>query len=306
MKAKRQNRAIDTLAFIGFGEAAMAVTSRIRPPGPQTILAFDIKAAPELPTRRQKIQDFQNMGVTGCDNPSQCVCSSQMVLSLVTPDQAIQAAKSAAPGICADSLYVDCNSCAPDTKKRAAKIITDAGARYVDLAIMAPVNADPDTIPVLISGPSARVAQPLLLTLGMQGDVVEGDIGSAAAIKLIRSVMVKGLEALVAECGLAGQKAGVAHAVWASLENSHPGFDWKNRMAYALERMTTHGKRRAAEMREVVLSFEQMGLKSEMTRAAALWQQTLGDLALPPGNAARPPQPEQILTALDKQENRRN
>ena len=91
---------------------------------------------------------------------------------------------------------------------------------------------------------------------------------------------MKGLEALVCECVLAGEKAGVIETVLDSLDDSYPGFDWRKRSAYMLERVMTHGIRRAAEMREVALTVDLLGLKGEMSRASVYWEQTIGELGL--------------------------
>ena len=97
---------------------------------------------------------------------------------------------------------------------------------------------------------------------------------------MIRSIMMKGLEALVCECVLAGRKAGVIETVLDSLDDTYPGFDWRKRSAYMLERVMTHGVRRAAEMREVALTVDLLGLKGEMSRASVGWEQTIGELGL--------------------------
>jgi hypothetical protein len=114
----------------------------------------------------------------------------------------------------------------------------------------------------------------------MSATIHDGPVGAASAVKMIRSVMMKGLEALVCECVLAGRKAGVIETVLDSLDDTYPDFDWKRRSAYMLERVMTHGGRRAAEMREVALTVDLLGLKGEMSRAAVGWEQTIGELGL--------------------------
>jgi hypothetical protein len=114
----------------------------------------------------------------------------------------------------------------------------------------------------------------------MSATIHGGPVGAASAVKMIRSVMMKGLEALVCECVLAGRKAGVIETVLDSLDDTYPGFDWKKRSAYMLERVMTHGVRRAAEMREVALTVDLLGLKGEMSRASVIWEQAIGELGL--------------------------
>ena len=152
---------------------------------------------------------------------------------------------------------------------------------------MAPVHPRLHRTPLLISGPHATDAAAALAALGMAAAIHEGPVGSASAVKMIRSIMVKGLEALVCECVLAGRKAGVDEVVLASLEETFPGFDWRKRSAYMLERVMRHGLRRAAEMREVALTVDLAGLDGAMSRAAVGWQQRLGELRLSAGDGDR-------------------
>jgi 3-hydroxyisobutyrate dehydrogenase-like beta-hydroxyacid dehydrogenase len=213
-------------------------------------------------------------------NAAAALSGAPLVFSVVTADQAEAAALAALPGLADNALFFDCNSCAPQTKTRAASQVEAAGGRYVDVAVMSPVHPRLHRAPLLISGPHADAAAAALRSLDMAPKVHEGPVGSSSAIKMIRSVMIKGLEALACECALAGRAAGVDAIVLASLDETFPGFDWKTRVAYMLERMMTHGVRRAAEMREVALTVDELGLDGAMSRGAAAWQQRIGELAL--------------------------
>ncbi len=124
-------------------------------------------------------------------------------------------------------------------------------ARYVDVAVIAPINPARHRTPLLIAGPHAEEISPLLRELQMQLSIVGANIGQAAAIKMIRSVMIKGIEALTLECFLAAARAGVLDEVTVSLKNNYPTLDWTKIAEYNLERMASHGERRAAEMEEV-------------------------------------------------------
>ena len=94
--------------------------------------------------------------------------------------------------------------------------------------------------------------------------------------------MIKGIEALSAECLLTAKKLGIEETVIESLNNSFQGLDWSTRGGYNLERMCRHGIRRAAEMREVVNTIEEAGIDSEMTRSTVQWQQRIGEMGLQP------------------------
>ena len=207
----------------------------------------------------------------------------QAVFCLVTADQAMVAAKAAAKGLPKAVLWLDGNSCAPGTKRQAAAVIEAAGGRYVDLAIMAPVHPRLHRTPGLLAGPHAEAAISELAELGMDWQVAGTQVGDASSIKMLRSVMIKGLEALTAECLLAARRAGVEGAVLASLQASDPVWDWHRRSAYNLERIMVHGERRAAEMREVAATLRELGLPDRMAAATAEWQDQIAALQLEGG-----------------------
>lgn len=223
---------------------------------------------------------------------------AQAAFSLVTADEAAKAAEEASAVIAEGALWLDGNSVAPETKARAAEVLGTAGAIYVDMAIMAPVHPRLHRTPLLISGPGAERALPLLDSLGMQARMIDDKIGSASSIKMIRSVMIKGMEALFAECLLSARRAGVEGEVLASLGGSNPEIDWPARGAYTLERMMVHGPRRAAEMREVAKTVAALGLPPGLSAATADWQDRIGGLGLVPGDADLAARLDTVLAAL--------
>ncbi|WP_322891860.1 MULTISPECIES: DUF1932 domain-containing protein [unclassified Yoonia] len=267
------------IAFMGFGEAAGAYASGLREVTDR-ISAYDIKL--DRPTDSAAcLHRMAALNVAACDLAG--LRDASLILCLVTADQALVAAQAAAPHLAAGALWCDGNSCAPDTKRQAAQVIAAAGARYVDLAIMAPVHPRLHHTPMLASGPDAATAVAALAAFEMQARVVGDMIGQASAIKMLRSVIIKGLEALTAEAFLAARAAGVEMAVIASLQASDPGIDWEKRGAYNIERMLVHGARRAAEMQEVAATLRALGLPDRMAQATCQWQSDLAALALDPG-----------------------
>jgi 3-hydroxyisobutyrate dehydrogenase-like beta-hydroxyacid dehydrogenase len=275
--------AAGSIAFIGFGEAARAFLDgwRTQPRFSARVAAYDIKTdSPDADVRAAKRGDYAAANVIGASSAPEAVAGAGVVFLVVTADQAHQAAMAALPGLAKGALLFDCDSCAPQTKERTAREVDAAGARYVDVAVMAPVHPRLHRTPLLISGPHAKDAAPALAALDMSAAIHDGPVGSSSAVKMIRSIMIKGLEALVCECVLAGRKAGVGETVLDSLDDTYPGFDWRKRSAYMLERVMTHGVRRAAEMREVALTVDLLGLDGVMSRASVGWQQKVGDLGL--------------------------
>jgi 3-hydroxyisobutyrate dehydrogenase-like beta-hydroxyacid dehydrogenase len=266
-----------SLALIGFGEAGAAFAGGLA----AGLRGYDRKTDIAA-TRAGKRADFERAGVTACDTAPAALSGASAVLSLVTADQALAAAEANA-GLSSGALWFDMNSVAPDTKRAAAAIVEAAGGRYVDVAVMAPVNPKQTAVPLLVSGDHAAEGAALLRKIGFRNVTVSaGPVGTASAIKMIRSVMIKGIEALSAECVLAADAAGVRDAVVASLDASWPGADWGRRFDYNLDRMLVHGQRRAAEMEEVVKTLDGLGAGSAMSRATVVRQRAIGDLAIDP------------------------
>lgn len=288
-----------TLSFIGFGEAAKAFAKGLKgATSGLSVAAYDTKT--NAVGQGGKWDEYDNEGVTGHSSCAALLADETMVFCLVTADQALAAATIAAKNMAPGTWFFDGNSCAPDTKQTSARLIEAAGGHYVDMAIMAPVHPAGHKAPLLLSGPHAQEAAKMLTDLGMMPKVEAGDVGRASSIKMIRSVMIKGIEALVAECVLAGVKAGVADVILDSLDKTYPGIGWKDRSAYNLERMMLHGHRRAAEMREVAITLHDLGLNNGMASATADWQQTIGDLQLEAGENTYTARANAILSALDK------
>jgi len=271
-----------TIALIGFGEAGAAFAEGWRGDGVETeIRAFDIKTqSNDAKIARDKWQAYDRWQVTGFADLPAALAEAPVIFSLVTADQAETAAADAAPLLDEGAVFFDCNSCSPGAKRQSAARMEARGVRYVDTAVMSPVHPKLHKAPVLVSGPHAADGLAVLQQLNMSPKLVEGDVGRASSIKMIRSIMMKGLEALVLECVLSGRKAGVDDEVLSSLDVTYPGFDWKGKAAYMMERALTHGKRRASEMREVAKTVEELGFPPRMADATVFWEQFAADLEL--------------------------
>lgn len=218
-----------------------------------------------------KQSEYRSADVLGCYSFSEAIEDASTVLSLVTADQSVLVAKKAASIIAPDTYYFDMNSVAPHTKRMAADHIENAGGHYVDVAIMAPVNPAHLSVPLLLSGAFAEKGMAILEDLGFDNiSLVPGEIGKASSVKMIRSIMVKGVEALTAEMMMAAEKAGVTDEVLHSL-----GDGWSDKAQYNIERMTTHGQRRAAEMEEVALTLGMLDIQPLMTRGTIAWQREM-------------------------------
>jgi 3-hydroxyisobutyrate dehydrogenase-like beta-hydroxyacid dehydrogenase len=257
-----------TVTLIGFGEAGKAFANG------KGCRAFDIKT--DGPARDAKLAAYARAGVTGCENSREALDGATAVLCVVTADQALLAAQESARSIAPGTLFFDMNSVAPETKMAAATFIDSAGGCYVDVAVMSPVEPACLAVPLLISGPHAERGSAKLAALGFSNvRIIPGDVGRASSIKMIRSVMVKGMEALTAECLIAAERAGVTDEVVSSL-----GEGWHEKANYNLDRMMVHGVRRAAEMTEVVKTLESLGIDAMMTRETVKRQRKIGELGI--------------------------
>lgn len=290
---------ISKLTFIGFGEASQAFVQGLKKETNISFATFDIKSLTEDTAQNHK-STCEAAGVTCCENISEAMEDSGAIFSLVTADQALSAAKSAEKFGLENRLFLDGNSCAPQTKQQSEKIINGAGGRYVDVAIMSPIHPKLHKSPILISGPHAKAGLELADQFGMSATHAEGPVGTASAIKLCRSIAVKGLEALCAEMSVASRTLGVEETVINSLEKSYPGFNWKDRSSYALDRMIVHGKRRSAEMDEAVQMIRLLGLPSNISEAASIWQKTIGDFEEEPGKDNLLERSDLLLTRFGK------
>ncbi|MGB5485234.1 MAG: DUF1932 domain-containing protein [Parasphingorhabdus sp.] len=217
-------------------------------------------------------------GVTACTTIDAALKDSPQTISVVTADQALIAAQNAAPHLTPKSLYFDMNSVAPQTKRDAFEVIEGAGGRYVDVAIMSPVDPARLAVPLLVSGPYSEDGKAALAALGFTNvRIVGDDIGRASTIKMLRSVMYKGVEALTAECLIACEKAGVTDEVLTSFGN-----DWSDQADYRLDRMLVHGLRRSAEMHESSQTLLSLGVTPILTEGTVGWQQAMGELEVSP------------------------
>jgi len=261
------------VSFIGFGEAGQAIASGLRETGIERIAAWDI-LFPEAEGARLKAA-AQTMGVRMASSAADAVRETDVIISAVTAASSLDAARSVASHLVGNPYYLDINSVSPGRKQETARLLGE-DARYIDVAVIAPIHPARHRTPLLISGTHAEQISPLLRELEMRFTVVSPLTGSAAAIKMIRSVMIKGIEALTLECFLAASRAGVLEEVTASLKNNYPTLDWTKIADYNLERMASHGERRAAEMEESAMTLRELGLDPLMVDSTVKRQREMG------------------------------
>lgn len=253
-----------TVALLGLGEVGTVLAQDI---GPHAALsAWDIAFAdPDSPASR----NARTLGLPPAPDAVTAVRGADLVISAVTAANALAAAESAAPGV-AGAWFLDLNSAAPDRKQAAADVVERAGGRYVEAAVMSPITPKRLTAPVLLGGPHAKAFAQYAEPLGFTGLEPYADVvGPASATKLCRSVVIKGVEALVTESMLAARAWGVEGRVLESLSNLLPSDDWEALAAYLISRSLVHGRRRAEEMREAAATVAETGVEPLMSDATA-------------------------------------
>ncbi|MGE9551132.1 DUF1932 domain-containing protein [Erwinia amylovora] len=263
------------ITFIGFGEAGGLFARELSQVAQVTV--WDRKFARQ--ETRQAMEDkAASSGVRIARSLSEALLDARLIFSTVTASEALNVAMAAAVDLKGGQTLLDLNSVAPATKLAAAEVIEATGAAYIDVAVMAPVPPKRLKTPLLIGGITAETVDSQLRELGFNSQYRSREVGEASAIKMCRSVMIKGLEALTTECLSAARQYGVEQAVLESLHASFPSLGWDARLPdYLISRVAEHGQRRAEEMREVVQTLQDVNVPAAMSQAIVATQQGLVD-----------------------------
>lgn len=255
------------IAFIGFGEVGQTFAKGLLARDGVRISGYDILLG--QPAGERLKGRATELGVTLHPSPAAAARGAQLVISAVTATEAEPVAEVARSYLAAGQTFLDVNSASPPTKLRAAQHVQAAGADYVEGAVMAAVLEPGIKVPILAGGPRAVDTAALLNELGMNLTPVSTEHGVASAMKLCRSIMIKGIEALMVDCAAASEAWGVKEPVFASLAKTFPSIDWHDLAAYMRERVETHGVRRSAEMREAGEMLAALGIDPGLANAVA-------------------------------------
>jgi 3-hydroxyisobutyrate dehydrogenase len=252
-------------AIVGFGEVGQILAQDLVAAGCEPTGVFDIKFADPSSAPSRAATGPYRPGLT----PHDAVKGAQLVISAVTAEQGLEAAVSVAAGLEPGAFFVDVNSVSPGVKRAAAEVVNGAGGRYVEAAVMTAVPPHRIKSPMLLGGPHAAAFLELAGPLGFNAKVYSTEYGKASAVKMCRSVMIKGMEALITESLLTARRLGVEDDVLASLGETMPVPDWEVFARYMITRSLQHGKRRAEEMREVARTVGEAHVDPLMSSAIA-------------------------------------
>jgi 3-hydroxyisobutyrate dehydrogenase len=290
MKAPR------AIALIGFGEVGQHLAKDFFAGGVEKVTAWDIAFADAASAQRKAADE---LGVVAAASSEAALCDASIVFSAVTAGSDVEAATIAAYAIGPGVFYADLNSVSPATKVEAARVIEAARARFVEIAVMSPIAPRGIRSPMLLGGPHAADFIECMHAFGPTMTAVSETIGQAAATKMCRSVLYKGLEALFLESMLAARHYGVEEAVLASLAAT---FDkgWPETARYMISRTLIHGRRRAEEMREAAKTVAEAGLAPLVTERVAEREDWAADASEREKLAGLPPDTAALGELLDR------
>lgn len=255
-----------TIAFIGFGEAAQSIAGGLGGRNAARLAAYDLRFNDPAASGALRARAAE-LGVEPLDDVAGIACAD-VVLSLVVGAATKAVAASAAPHLSDEAVFIDLNSVGPDTKALAAGAIATGKGSFVEGAVMARVPPYAEKVPILVAGRRAVEVAERLNALGMNLEAVGETPGQASSLKMIRSVMIKGVEALLIEALSSAERAGVTERILDSVQETFPGLDWRDVADYYLSRTFEHGARRVSEMTEAAETIESFGLNAPMSRAA--------------------------------------
>ncbi|MFZ2158313.1 MAG: DUF1932 domain-containing protein [Bradyrhizobium sp.] len=264
------------VGLVGYGEVGRILAEDLRKGGVR-VSAYDIKLGDN---RAKPLQDHAaGIGVALASSHADLAAQADFIVSAVTASQAVPVAQACAPAVKKGAWFLDFNSASPGAKRRAAALIDGAGGRYVEGAVMTSVPPYRIKVPLLLGGSGARELAPLLVELGFDAKVASDQLGVASAVKMCRSIMIKGMEAMVIESFTTARAYGVEDAVLASLAETFPSINWEKQGAYFFQRVIEHGRRRAEEVREVAETVREIGLTPWSAQGTAERQAWVADLA---------------------------
>jgi 3-hydroxyisobutyrate dehydrogenase-like beta-hydroxyacid dehydrogenase len=263
------------IALIGFGEVGTTLATGLIATGRYDIAAYDILM--DDPQRGAAMRDkARALRVAACGTAARAASGARVVISAVTAASSRGVAEAARDFLEAGQFFLDLNSVSPATKRASAAAVERSGAHYVEAAVMAAIAPYGLKVPMLLGGRHAGTVKALLQPAGMALEVAADEIGRASAIKMCRSIMIKGIEALAVECLLTARHYGVEDDIIASIEKTYP-IGWERQAGYLISRAVQHGRRRAAEMRESADTVAETGLTPLMAAATAARQDWVAD-----------------------------
>lgn len=264
------------VALVGYGEVGSIFGAALAA-AVKSVAAYDVQIADAAWAATARVRATR-AGIALPPDARHAIADASLVISAVTAASTMSAAHQIADACRAGTFVLDVNSASPQTKRTCADAVERAGGHYVEAAVMSSVPPYGIRVPMLLGGPNASALQPTLAALGCDATVGSASYGVVSAIKLCRSVVIKGMEALAIESLLAARRYGVEREVLASLAQTFPGLDWERQATWFWRRVVQHGRRRAEEMGEAAATVDDVGVPPRMAAATADLQAWIASL----------------------------
>ncbi|HWI29964.1 MAG TPA: DUF1932 domain-containing protein [Microbacterium sp.] len=195
---------------------------------------------------------------------------ADVVLSLVGGASASAVAAQALPFAGRGAVYADLNTASPQVKGEIATEAARMGVAMADVAVLAPVQRIGIRTGLLASGAGAPALADQLRPLGVPIVVLDAAAGEAARLKLLRSVFMKGLAALMIE-GVGAARAIGAEQWLLDQMAGELGPDGRDLVDRLVQGTYQHAVRREQEVRDALGVIEATGRPADMTRATLSW-----------------------------------
>ncbi len=267
------------IAFIGFGEAAFHIANGLKSEGLDKIVAYDVNQDHEKfgAIIRKRAEEA---GITLVETLEAAYSNARLVASLTSAKVAYQVAKSVIPNLSAGQVFIDMNATSPTVKHDIGNIQRVEGVQVCDAAIMSTVPGNGHRVEIFLSGEGADTFYSELSKYGMKLSDLNAPLGGSSAIKMFRSVFMKGLPQLMIESMYPALKFGALDALVTSINESLYGKTLDELANMLVARTMVHAGRRAKEMEEVVATLESMGIDASMSMGAKIKLEQLSDMNL--------------------------
>ncbi len=257
------------LGIIGFGEVGYHMARGLKGEGLGWVVAFNNGNRNRPPYSDAFREYAAGIGVVLTATVEELVRGSDIVLSTVVPTAALETAREASPYLTSAHLFVDLNSCSPEAKEQGRDLVLTRGTRYVDGAIMDRPVSDEHRACIFASGEGAEAFHDAMAGSGMNIRVISGRVGDAALLKMIYSIIAKGMQALLLESFETLYRAGLDPGVYDGLNNMVSQSGLLERAGPIIAHTATHAGRRAGEMEFVGDTLLRLGVEPTMAMATA-------------------------------------
>ena len=253
------------LGFIGFGEVGFELARGLKQEGLSGIVAFDpmtgdAKYGPLVQSRAKEAD------VALLPTPQAVATTAEVIIAAVPGSKALAVALELAPALKPNQVYADVSTSTAANKKQMALAIESVGALFADGALMGGLSMQRHKVPTLLSGSGSERFIDLLSPFGMSLTKVSNIAGDAIAIKLVRSIAMKGLASLAVETLAAATKLGVDTAVLRSIEDTLSAASFKETLDWLVTASAVHAERQVHEMNDVMLMMQEIGVEPTMTQ----------------------------------------